>query len=235
MLRNRGYEVVPQLGIAGFFIDLTVRNPDRPGEFLAAVECDGATYHSSHSARDRDRIRQTILESLGWKDRIWRIWSTDWFYDPRRESERLLAFLEERRALVSSEPVLDYDIEDVPEEMEEADQTTTADVADTTIDPTLLISEEELYVEVGDRVIYCFVDKPEERHSVMIVDTESNSRLNLINENAPLAKALLNLAVGDEPELEVKGTPTRVIRILRIHRADGQAFNFADNSLQRTR
>jgi transcription elongation GreA/GreB family factor len=235
MLRNRGYEVVPQLGVAGFFIDLAVRNPDRPGEFLAAVECDGATYHSSHSARDRDRIRQTILESLGWKDRIWRIWSTDWFYDPRRESERLFSFLEERRAASRSESLLDYDIEDVSEAMEYAEQKTTADVTDAAIDPTLSISDEDLYVEVGDRVTYCFIDKPEERLSIKIVDTESKPQFNLINESAPLAQTLLNSAVGDEPELEVKGSPTRVIRVLRIHRSNDQAFNSADNSLQRTR
>jgi len=218
MLRDRGHDVVPQLGMAGFFIDLAVRNPDRPGEFLAAIECDGATYHSSKSARDRDRIRQTILESLGWKDRLWRIWSTDWFYDPRRESEKLLAFLEERRSIVGSQAAPEYEFEEDLEELEEAEQPTTAAVVTTTIDPALSISEEELYVEVGDRVTYCFVDKPEERHSVKIVDTESNPPLNLINENTPFAKALLNAALGDEPKLEVKGRPSRVIRILRINR-----------------
>ena len=61
---------------------------------LAAIECDGATYHSALSVRDRDRIRQEILESLGWRGRIWRIWSTDWFRTPRQESEKLINFLE---------------------------------------------------------------------------------------------------------------------------------------------
>lgn len=99
VIRGMGYEVKPQLGVAGFYIDLVVRNPDRPGEFLAAIECDGATYHSGFSVRDRDRIRQEILETLGWKGRIYRIWSTDWFYNPRREIDRLKAFLEKRRRL----------------------------------------------------------------------------------------------------------------------------------------
>ncbi|MBF0338284.1 MAG: DUF4011 domain-containing protein [Nitrospirae bacterium] len=97
LLRANGYEIVPQLGVAGFFIDIAVRNPDNRGEFLAAIECDGAAYHSSKSARDRDRIRQEILESLGWRGRIWRIWSTDWFYDRRKEAQRLLSFLKECR------------------------------------------------------------------------------------------------------------------------------------------
>ena len=215
-LQNKGYEVVPQLGVAGFFIDFAVRNPDRPGEFLAAVECDGATYHSSKSARDRDRIRQSILESLGWKDRIWRIWSTDWFYNPRHETTRLLDFLNERRDLVSSEPTPRDSIEEKFQEIERPELKTT-EVADATIDMALPIPE-ELYVEVGDRVDYCFVDNPNDRRSVMIVGTQSDPDHKLINENTALAKALLNSTVGDEPELQVKGSPTRVIRVLRVHR-----------------
>ncbi|KAF0221142.1 MAG: superfamily I DNA/RNA [Geobacteraceae bacterium] len=218
MLRNRGYEVVPQVGVAGFFIDLAVRNPDRPGEFLAAVECDGASYHSSNSARDRDRIRQAILESLGWKDRIWRIWSTDWFYNPRRESERLLNFLEERRAKSLTEP-LDYEIEDVFEELEEAVVQPAEEAVDT-FDPSLSVSVEELFVEVGDLVTYCAVDKPEERHTVMIVDSESNARRNLINENTPLAKALLDTTVGDEVEMVVHGSKPKIMRVLKIQRQE---------------
>ena len=79
VLREKGFEVVPQLGVAGFFIDLAVRNPYRQGEYLAAIECDGQGYHSGASVRDRDRIRQEILEGLGWKGKIFRIWSTDWY------------------------------------------------------------------------------------------------------------------------------------------------------------
>ncbi len=86
-----GYEVVPQVGVSGFFIDLAVRNPRATGEFLLGIECDGAAYHSSKSARDRDRLRQEVLEGLGWN--IYRIWSTDWFRDPRREIGKLLAVL----------------------------------------------------------------------------------------------------------------------------------------------
>ena len=87
-----GYEVVPQVGVSGFFIDPAVRNPDAAGEFILGIECDGAAYQSSKSARDRDRLRQEVLEGLGWK--IYRIWSTDWFRDPQRELRKLLNFLE---------------------------------------------------------------------------------------------------------------------------------------------
>jgi len=93
VLREKGYEVVPQVGVAGFFIDLGVRHPTKPGSFVLGVECDGATYHSGKSARDRDRLRQEILENLGWK--LHRIWSTDWFRNRDGEIVRLLARIEE--------------------------------------------------------------------------------------------------------------------------------------------
>ena len=79
-LEDAGYDAVPQLGVAGFFLDIAVRDPNQPGRFLLAIECDGATYHSAKSARDRDRLRQEILENLGWQ--VHRIWSTDWFRNP---------------------------------------------------------------------------------------------------------------------------------------------------------
>jgi very-short-patch-repair endonuclease len=86
-IRAMGLECEPQIGVAGFFVDIGIRHPGRPGEFLLGVECDGATYHSSRSVRDRDRLRQEILESKGW--RIHRIWSTSWFYDRGTEIARL--------------------------------------------------------------------------------------------------------------------------------------------------
>ena len=92
VVRNLGYLADPQVGSAGFRIDIGVRHPDRPGTYLLAIECDGATYHSALWARERDRLRQDVLEHLGW--RFHRIWSTDWFYDRRTQIERLRAALE---------------------------------------------------------------------------------------------------------------------------------------------
>jgi superfamily I DNA and/or RNA helicase/very-short-patch-repair endonuclease len=76
-LVQEGYTIRTQVGCSGYRIDLGVVNSDRPGEFLLGIECDGESYHSSPTARDRDRLRQQVLERLGWK--IYRIWSTDWF------------------------------------------------------------------------------------------------------------------------------------------------------------
>ncbi|TDX26019.1 AAA domain-containing protein, partial [Modicisalibacter xianhensis] len=94
VIRSLGYNVDPQVGVQGFFIDIGVRHPDYPYGYLLGVECDGATYHSSKSARDRDRLRQEILEAKGWT--LHRIWSTDWFTDPFREREKLAEVLEKR-------------------------------------------------------------------------------------------------------------------------------------------
>lgn len=95
VIRSLGYLADPQVGSAGFRIDIGVRHPDRPGSYLLAVECDGATYHSALWARERDRLRQDVLEHLGW--RFHRIWSTDWFYDRARQIERLRVALEGAR------------------------------------------------------------------------------------------------------------------------------------------
>ena len=89
----RSFEVLadPQVGSSGFKIDFGVRHPDRPGTYILAVECDGATYHSALWARERDRLRQDVLEHLGWS--FHRIWSTDWFYNRSAEVLRLKSAL----------------------------------------------------------------------------------------------------------------------------------------------
>jgi very-short-patch-repair endonuclease len=93
LLKEKGYEVVPQVGVAGFFIDLAVKHPTKPCSYLLGIECDGASYHSGRSARDRDRLREEILVNLGWK--IYRIWSTDWFKSRATQTERLLKFIDD--------------------------------------------------------------------------------------------------------------------------------------------
>ena len=87
-LRNHGFSVDTQVGCSGFRIDLGLKMRNS-SDYVLAIECDGATYHSSKNARDRDRLRQTILENMGWK--FYRIWSTEWFKNRIVEQEKLLA------------------------------------------------------------------------------------------------------------------------------------------------
>lgn len=91
-LIRHGLEPIPQVGCGGFRIDLALKHPAHPGLYCLGIECDGATYHSSKTARDRDRIRQSILEGLGW--RICRVWSTDWIRNPDLQIRRVLAAYE---------------------------------------------------------------------------------------------------------------------------------------------
>ena len=86
-LRAKGWEVRTQIGVSGFRVDLGVVHPDYAGSYLAGIECDGARYHSSATARDRDKVRQAVLEGLGWT--ILRVWSTDWFRNPLIAADRL--------------------------------------------------------------------------------------------------------------------------------------------------
>ncbi len=86
-LRSKGFAVDTQVGCSGYRIDLGLKRPNS-SDYVLAIECDGATYHSSKNARDRDRLRQEILERMGWK--FYRIWSTDWFRNKSVEKESLL-------------------------------------------------------------------------------------------------------------------------------------------------
>lgn len=82
-----GYKVETQIGCSGYRIDLAVKHPSLDGRYVIGIECDGATYHSSRTARERDRLRQNILEEIGWK--IYRVWSTDWIKDQKSEGVKL--------------------------------------------------------------------------------------------------------------------------------------------------
>ena len=91
MLRDRGWTVHPQVGCSGYRIDIGVVDPRAPGRYLVGIECDGKSYHSGATARDRDRLRQHVLEGLGW--RIHRIWSTDWWMNPEGQIESVSTLL----------------------------------------------------------------------------------------------------------------------------------------------
>ena len=116
-LERKGWEVHPQIGVSFFRVDLGIVHPDEPGRYLAGVECDGAAYHSSATARDRDRLREIVLKDLGWNIR--RIWSTDWWMNPHlaldRIHDRLSADLTaERERKAAEEAARLAEIEAVP-------------------------------------------------------------------------------------------------------------------------
>ncbi|WP_414814764.1 DUF3320 domain-containing protein [Rhizobium sp. IY2] len=144
-LQERGYQVHPQVGIAGFFIDLAVADEAVPGRYLLGIECDGAEYHSSRSARDRDRLRQSVLEDHGWT--IHRIWSTDWFQRPKAELDRLVAAIEQAKAnALSGDHVAHAATRAVPVEVVTIER---ADVTEIGLQPVAFESTTPLYEEVS--------------------------------------------------------------------------------------
>jgi transcription elongation GreA/GreB family factor len=226
VLRTMGYEVTPQLGVSGFRIDIAVRHPDFPGAYLAAIECDGAQYHSARSARDRDRIRQEILESQGWDGRIWRIWSTDWFQSPQQEIAKLKAFLDRLRETWKPEHTAGEswveegtppDVHQEEESEEEETQTLRQIVGQHLVD-----NENEKEVRVGDMVAYIDPLQGEEPRQVRITKRVTDPMQGLIAEATPLAQVLLGAVVGDEVALNVPGMPKRLLRIVSIKRGEDQ-------------
>ena len=94
-LTKRGLELVQQVGVAKYRIDMAVVDSEQPGRYILGIECDGAMYHSAATARERDRLRQEVLEGLGWT--LHRIWSRDWYENPEREIERVLKAVNDAR------------------------------------------------------------------------------------------------------------------------------------------
>lgn len=226
VLKLHGYEVTPQLGVAGFRIDIAVRHPDAPGAYLAAIECDGATYHSALSVRDRDRIRQEILESLGWRNRIWRIWSTDWFRSPKQETLKLVSFLEELRK--SWKP--DYPSgESWIEEGRVANKLSTdsnmpkspkSDVGQVNTQPKVvpasLKESDDLEVQVGDVVRYVDLSKIEDVLTVQITRGQDDFSNGIVNESRPIAQVLLGTVLGEEVTLHLIGNASKKFKVIEI-------------------
>ena len=211
VLRNNGFEVELQLGVAGFRIDIAVKHPHYLSGYLAAIECDGATYHSGVSVRDRDRIRQEILESLGWKNRIWRIWSTDWFKDPGRETAKLIAFLKELKVTPLDGAYFVQQEEIVIPPTEPPAQATQLTLE--RLGVKLETEEDELEIEVGDKCSYYQAASPEWVTIVTITTGQNNPNAGLISEKHPLAQALLGAHIGDKVFLtDEKGQRTYIVK-----------------------
>jgi transcription elongation GreA/GreB family factor len=229
MLKLRGYEVTPQLGVAGYRIDIAVKNPNVQGSYLAAIECDGATYHSALSVRDRDRIRQEILESLGWRGRIWRIWSTDWFRTPKQETEKLISFLEDLHQNWKPEHASG---EAWIEEGHSAGQPTTrltqivgqleniakAETEREAVSSVLIESEDDCEIEVGDVIRYVDLAKPNDVLTVQITHGKDDFLNDKVNQGKPLAQALLGAVLGDEVVLHLAGSTSKNFQIIEIKR-----------------
>ena len=91
-IAENGYQVDKKVGCAGFRVDLAIVDPDNPGKYILGIQCDGHNYASSKVARDRDRLREQVLNGLGWN--IYHIWSTDWYRNRDLARAKLLENIE---------------------------------------------------------------------------------------------------------------------------------------------
>jgi hypothetical protein len=83
----RGYAVRSDIGCSEYKVGLGILRPNSVGSFVLGIECDGEMYNSAKTARDRDRLRQEVLENYGWH--IHRVWSRDWWVNPERELQKI--------------------------------------------------------------------------------------------------------------------------------------------------
>lgn len=103
-LENCGYTIRKKVGSEGFYIDLTVVDPENPGRYLLGIDCDGEAYAQAKSARDRNRLRKQVLVSMEWK--MYHVWSTDWLRNPQRELERLVAAIEKAKEQIALDDIV---------------------------------------------------------------------------------------------------------------------------------
>lgn len=88
----RGYDLHMHVGVAGFFVDIAIADPEKPGRYVIGIECDGDSYRKSKGARDRDRLREQALRDKGWQ--VHRVWSVEWFLRPAAELDTLVRVIE---------------------------------------------------------------------------------------------------------------------------------------------
>ena len=211
-----GYEVVPQVGTAGYRVDLGIRHADWPHGYIAGIECDGASYHSSRSARDRDRLREEILNGLGWT--LHRIWSTDWFSNPYAERDRVEEFLKKRLADLKSLPVRQR----VSSFNEVLARPITAAVPRPISAPavqrpqqlelTTAAKSQHKRVLVGSKVV---VSQDGIERTYRISPSQNDPANGILSKDAPLAKAMLDLEEGDDFEFSA-GSLVRSASVVKI-------------------
>jgi transcription elongation GreA/GreB family factor len=218
-LRDSEFDCEPQVGVGSFRIDIGVRHPQYPHLFLAGIECDGASYHSGITVRDRDRIRQEILESLGWKGKLWRIWSTEWFRNPRSELRKLVAFLEALKQQAVDADIIAMANDSSASSDDDAPTQPSSDIESVALTAGSLVtdaSEEE--VSVGDHVTYRDLsgEHPDVELAVMITRSRTDLATGLVAETTPLAQVLLGAVIGERVELRIPGQHGRILQIAKI-------------------
>ena len=218
-LQSIGCEVVPQVGVNGYYIDLGVKHPDYLNGFLLGIECDGAMYHSSKSARDRDRIRQDVLEGLGWD--IYRIWSTDWFHNPNKEFEKLKIYIEKAlsRKNIHIKAKEEARLSNVIEIQQKVKTLFTAEKTINKIAKKQKIDSNNNIVEFHDTVTFEYLDDHDQGiGTVTIVQGPSDVSRGVINQHSAIGRALIGSEINEEVEVNLpKGSRVLLVKEIRKH------------------
>ncbi len=214
-IRSMGFEPVPQVGVAGHFIDIGVRHADWPHGFIMGVECDGESYHSSKSARDRDRLRQEVLEGLGWH--LHRIWSIDWFNNAQKEAKELrrainarLDWLKNNAALFAA-PVQDEPrslssenlLPDATDSSLAVEPVTSTPAAGSLKSETHTEGTDPRYIAVGDTVRVRYLSGTEPTLEITLSDEINVPDHGIVHTDRPLGQALLGAEESDEIDVLV--------------------------------
>ena len=193
-----GFEAIPQVGVSNYYIDIGVRHKTYPYGYLCGVECDGASYHSTRSARERDILRQGVLERLGWN--IYRIWSTDWFRDGLTQRDLLKNHLHERLEHQMAQAPSMFDVAD--EDHRSVDEYTNQDdEPHLTMDDELDTLIDDIVVDIGTKMVVRYLDGPRAgmKSKYFLCDSQNQS-IDDETFQALAYKSPLGLAVKRETE-----------------------------------
>lgn len=222
-VRSLGYEAVPQVGVSSYFIDIGVKHASYPLGYICGIECDGATYHSSKSARDRDRLREEVLIRLGWD--LYRIWSTDWFRDPLGCRDVLRAYLAERLDGLLKDMDETDQSEKIQPEVRVTSQKISEPVSDSGVEDVILESkgviptshEEVDTVRIGSKLLVRFLNGPRAGalHKLWFQEKTNDPNFSVgehrsIGTDSPLGAALEDAQVDDIVTFKVKDKEIRV-------------------------
>jgi superfamily I DNA and/or RNA helicase/transcription elongation GreA/GreB family factor len=222
-LSKRGYMCIPNYGTPSSKIDLVVEHPDAEGELLAAIETDGLNYSSITSSRDRDRLRGEIMDNMGWKDRVIRVWTSQWYNDRNRELDRVLTELDRIRESATVEHTsvskwVQLGVREYREPLEQPAETNAGTDANAEINTAseaksvetvhsaaletveTMVSEERVdTVDIGDTVQFVDVNDPETVTTFKLIKSEKDDiDAGIISIERPLGRIMYKHKVGDE-------------------------------------